>query len=162
VQPFRAQKVDEMRGADISFLQLETAISNSGHRRSAKDAIEILKNPRFQYIRLRIFNVPPATVATRPKKRLLRSGVHQTNGQTRQSRRDEGTDFHYSDTWADPQKQYMPAAGTRSVMDGTRKKCVYDYTKSVMVSLNEQNAPDMVRVGNEINHGIIWPHGSIA
>jgi beta-galactosidase len=42
------------------------------------------------------------------------------------------------------------------------KQAVYDYTKMVIQSLKDQGtAPDMVQVGNEINHGMIWPTGSI-
>ncbi|HNJ94037.1 MAG TPA: glycosyl hydrolase 53 family protein, partial [Ferruginibacter sp.] len=69
--------------------------------------------------------------------------------------------FHYSDYWADPQKQWMPRAW-RNKSFTELKKAVYDYTKMVVQALKEQGtAPDMVQVGNEINHGMIWPAGSI-
>ena len=42
------------------------------------------------------------------------------------------------------------------------KQGVYDYTRMVMQALKYQaTVPDMVQIGNEINHGIIWPHGSV-
>ncbi|MBK6635555.1 MAG: glycosyl hydrolase 53 family protein [Chitinophagaceae bacterium] len=66
-------------------------------------------------------------------------------------------DFHYSDYWADPQQQYMPRAW-RNKSFPALKQAVYDYTKMVMLALKEQGtSPDMVQVGNEINHGMIWP-----
>jgi beta-galactosidase len=38
-----------------------------------------------------------------------------------------------------------------------------EYTKSVLMALKEQGIlPDMVQVGNEINHGMVWPEGHIA
>ena len=70
-------------------------------------------------------------------------------------------DFHYSDTWADPGKQFKPAAWKS--LDFTHlTKALHDYTKDVMVALKQQNTlPDMVQAGNEINHGIVWPDARI-
>ncbi len=70
-------------------------------------------------------------------------------------------DFHYSDTWADPGKQYKPAAWKDlSFID--LKKALYDYTKKVILELKDQGTtPDMVQVGNEINHGVVWPEGNV-
>ncbi len=43
------------------------------------------------------------------------------------------------------------------------KKAVYDFTKDVIQQLKDQGTvPDMVQVGNEINHGIIWPEGNVS
>jgi arabinogalactan endo-1,4-beta-galactosidase len=36
------------------------------------------------------------------------------------------------------------------------------YTKRVLIALKEQGTlPEMVQIGNEINHGILWPDGHI-
>ena len=71
-------------------------------------------------------------------------------------------DFHYSDYWADPGKQYKPDAW-RGLSFEELKKALYDYTKKVMQELKDQGtAPDMVQVGNEINHGMVWPDGNIS
>jgi len=70
-------------------------------------------------------------------------------------------DFHYSDTWADPGKQYKPSEWKRLDFMQLSTK-VYEYTKLVLSSLKAQGTlPDMVQTGNEINHGILWPEGSI-
>jgi beta-galactosidase len=71
-------------------------------------------------------------------------------------------DFHYSDTWADPGKQYKPAAW-RGEDFPALSRSVYAYTRKVMEALKDQGTlPDMVQVGNEINHGMIWPDGRIS
>ncbi len=71
-------------------------------------------------------------------------------------------DFHYSDTWADPGKQYKPAAWKNASFSQLTDS-VFSFTQTVMQALKDQNtAPDMVQVGNEINHGMIWPEGNIA
>jgi beta-galactosidase len=70
-------------------------------------------------------------------------------------------DFHYSDTWADPGKQFKPAAW-KNLSFEELKKAMYDYTKNVITALKEQGtSPDMVQVGNEINHGLVWPVGNV-
>ena len=70
-------------------------------------------------------------------------------------------DFHYSDYWADPQHAHMPAAW-RNKSFTELKLALYDYTKQVIQALKDQGTtPEMVQIGNEINHGMVWPHGSI-
>src|SRR5205823_14448063 len=70
-------------------------------------------------------------------------------------------DFHYSDTWADPGKQYKPSAW-KGLNFSLLKDSVYEFTKKVITELKRQGtAPDMVQIGNEINHGLIWPEGQI-
>jgi arabinogalactan endo-1,4-beta-galactosidase len=71
-------------------------------------------------------------------------------------------DFHYSDTWADPGKRYKPAAWKNDDFNQL-KKDVYDFTKKVITALKAHGTtPDMVQIGNEINHGILWPDGNIS
>ena len=66
-------------------------------------------------------------------------------------------DFHYSDTWADPGKQLKPAAW-RNLGFEQSKVAIYNFTKKVITELkNQGTTPDMVQIGNEINHGMIWP-----
>jgi len=39
---------------------------------------------------------------------------------------------------------------------------MYDFTRNVILELKSQGTtPDMVQIGNEINHGIIWPEGNV-
>jgi beta-galactosidase len=71
-------------------------------------------------------------------------------------------DFHYSDYWADPGKQYKPAAW-RGLNFSDLKQALYDYTKEVITALKSQGTtPDMVQIGNEVNHGIVWPEGYVS
>jgi len=68
-------------------------------------------------------------------------------------------DFHYSDTWADPGKQFKPAAWVKLDLAGL-KKAVYEYTHSVLADLCKQGTPpDMVQIGNETTNGMLWPDG---
>jgi arabinogalactan endo-1,4-beta-galactosidase len=70
-------------------------------------------------------------------------------------------DFHYSDYWADPGKQYKPQEW-RSLSPDDLGKAVYDFTKEVVQALVKQGTtPVMVQVGNEITAGMLWPDGKV-
>ena len=156
--------VDKMLGADISFLpELESRGMRFFDRGMQKDPIQILKDHGFNYIRLRIFVNPANDSGYSPGKGFC--GLEHTKQMARRVK-DAGMkfllDFHYSDYWADPGKQIKPASW-RNEDFIQLKKSVYDYTKMVMQQLKDQETePDMVQVGNEINHGMIWPEGSIS
>lgn len=65
-------------------------------------------------------------------------------------------DFHYSDTWADPTKQYLPSSWNTCTTVDLKAEKLYNYTKETLRSLNEYGAtPDFVQVGNEITSGIV-------
>ena len=65
-------------------------------------------------------------------------------------------DFHYSDTWADPAKQWTPDAW-KSLSDEELKQKIYDYTKESLQALKDYGAtPDMIQTGNEISYGMLW------
>ncbi len=72
-------------------------------------------------------------------------------------------DFHYSDTWADPEKQYIPSAwlslyGDTEALADT----LYDYTIGTLRNLDAEGLlPDMVQVGNETNHEILQPENTM-
>ena len=156
--------ITKMLGADISFLpQLEERGMKFTDNGVQKDAIGILKDHGFNYIRLRIFNDPARDSGYSPKK-----GFCDLAHTVAMAKRVKAAgmklllDFHYSDYWADPGKQYMPAAW-RNLSFTDLKKALYDYTKEVLQQLKDQGAtPDMVQVGNEINHGIVWPAGNVS
>ncbi|GAB4091106.1 beta-galactosidase GalA [Flaviaesturariibacter terrae] len=155
---------ERMLGADISFLpQLEARGIRFTDKGMVKDPLQILKAHGINYIRLRLFHAPandsgyapgtgfcdlPHTLAM--AKRMKAAGMKFL------------LDFHYSDYWADPGKQYKPLAW-RNLPFAQLEDSVYAYTKSVMQALRAQGTlPDMVQCGNEINHGILWPEGHVA
>src|SRR6185503_836575 len=127
-----------------------------------KDAILILKDHGFNYVRLRIFNNPARDSGYSPGK-----GFCDLQHTLQMAKRVKAAgmklllDFHYSDYWADPGKQYKPAAWNKLSFEDL-KRALYDYTKNVVQELKAQGtSPDMVQVGNEINHGMVWPEGNV-
>lgn len=73
--------------------------------------------------------------------------------------------FHYSDTWADPANQHMPAAWQDLPDEDALAQAVYDYTYTSLMHLHREGLlPPYVQIGNEINNGLIkqepgldWP-----
>jgi arabinogalactan endo-1,4-beta-galactosidase len=65
-------------------------------------------------------------------------------------------DFHYSDVWADPAKQWTPVEW-QSLSDEELHKKLYEYTKDCLTKLVEAGAaPDFIQTGNEISFGMLW------
>lgn len=70
-------------------------------------------------------------------------------------------DFHYSDSWADPGKQYTPAAWASESLS-QMESSVQSYTTTTLDAFKSAGVmPDMVQVGNEINSGMLWPTGQL-
>ncbi len=65
-------------------------------------------------------------------------------------------DFHYSDSWADPVKQFTPAEWA-GLDDEALTQRVYDYTRDCLRELKAAGAtPDYIQTGNEISYGMLW------
>jgi arabinogalactan endo-1,4-beta-galactosidase len=142
-------------GADISELaQLENegAIYMDGNKPG--DAIAIFIKNGWTCFRLRIWVDP-------------RDGVNNLEYTTRLAKRikDAGgtfmLDFHYSDWWADPQKQNKPGAWAKLDFDALVNQ-TESYTANVIKTLKNAGAtPDFVQIGNEITGGMLWPDAQV-
>lgn len=66
--------------------------------------------------------------------------------------------LHYSDTWADPAHQSIPA-GWPSDMDALAWR-LYNYTRDVADAFQAAGAPPaIISIGNEITSGLLFPAG---
>ena len=142
-------------GADLSFLkQAEDAGSVFKDGETAKPGLQIFKDHGYNWIRLRLFHTP-----TR-----LPNGLDYTIA-IAQKAKNLGFKFllnyHYSDTWADPGKQYIPKAW-EGLSHDQLVDSVYAYTRNTIRAFVDAGvAPDMVQIGNEIIHGMLWPDGKL-
>jgi beta-galactosidase len=169
--PRTTKAIDRMIGADISFLpEIESRagrFSRGGGKfyeaGRAVDAIDLLRRHGFNAIRLRIFVNPENAKGYAPDTGFC--GLDSTLSMARRVKA-AGMglllDFHYSDYWADPQQQNKPLAWADLAYAALRDS-VRGYTSMVLRALERQGTlPDMVQIGNEINHGLLWPDGHIA
>jgi beta-galactosidase len=123
----------------------------------------LLRDHGFNYIRLRIFVNPENEKGYSPERGFC--GLDYTLDMAKRIK-NAGMklllDFHYSDYWADPQQQNKPLAWAELDYE-TLKDSLRAYTSDVLIALDEQGTlPEMVQIGNEINHGFLWPDGHIS
>ena len=70
-------------------------------------------------------------------------------------------DFHFSDTWADPGNQAIPDAWEGMSFEAVKESMVCHVRCALEVLEARGATPAMVQLGNEINPGMMWPHGAI-
>jgi arabinogalactan endo-1,4-beta-galactosidase len=147
-----------IKGADVSWLPRMEAAGKRFYDDSGvqKDLLQILKEHGINAVRIRTWVNPSrndcsgycskadlVALARRAKAKGFRIMV----------------DFHYSDSWADPGKQFKPAAWRTLDFNGLMRR-TYDYTYDVMNTLKANGIhPDWVQVGNETNDGMLWEDG---
>jgi arabinogalactan endo-1,4-beta-galactosidase len=156
---------DKIIGADISWLPQFEEQGKKYYENykddKPTDAIQILKDKGFNYIRLRIFNNPRADSGYSKKGYCDLAGTMKMAKRIKAAGMGFLLDFHYSDNWADPGKQHIPSAW-KDLSYKQLKDSVSAFTKTVLKQLKKQGTPpDMVQVGNEINHGMMWPVANI-
>jgi arabinogalactan endo-1,4-beta-galactosidase len=142
-------------GADLSFLkQAEDSGFIFKENGKARPGLQIFRDHGYNWIRLRLFHTPTS----------LPNGLSYTIKLAKEAKK-QGykflLDYHYSDTWADPGKQFLPKAWEgKSQIELV--KAVYEYTKASMIAFRDSSVfPDMVQVGNEISNGMLWPNGKL-
>jgi arabinogalactan endo-1,4-beta-galactosidase len=144
-----------IRGADLSFTLQEEAAGTVLADGGGDAPIEsVLAAAGANYVRLRVWVDPwpgfssldsALALAARAKAQGMRVLV----------------DLHYSDVWADPTYQSIPAAWTGQPLR-TLADTVRQYTGDVLRAFAAQGTPaDMVQIGNEMSNGILWPLGKV-
>jgi len=147
------------KGADVSWLpQMEsTGYKFYDADGKEKDCLQLLKDRGMNCIRLRVWVNPSddkasghcskdetIAMALRAQKMGFRIMI----------------DFHYSDSWADPAKQFKPKAWENDSFPDLLND-VYNHTFDVIKALKTAGVtPEWVQVGNEIPGGMLWPDGS--
>jgi arabinogalactan endo-1,4-beta-galactosidase len=159
-----ARAADEkfIYGCDISMLptieKTGGVFSDNGKK---GDAIQILASHGCNLFRVRIFVKPSTNVIKTYGAVQNLDYVRDLAKRIKASGQLFLLDIHYSDTWADPGKQYTPEEWKKLGFDDLKKK-VHDYTVSVLTNLRDAGAmPDWVQVGNEITAGVLWPTGQV-
>ena len=151
--PLRAEEYAV--GADVSFLpQAEQKGIVFKENGQPKPGLAIFKDHGYNWIRLRVFHTPTqlpndlayTIAAAKDAKQLGFKFL---------------LDFHYSDTWADPAKQFTPKAW-EGMSHEQLVDAVFAYTRDTIAAFREAGVqPDMVQIGNEVIGGMIWPDGRL-
>ncbi len=150
--PTPTGKSDHYAGVDLSYVnEVESCGAKYRVGGIASDPYRLFAAAGANLVRLRLWNAPTWTNysveadVTRSIERAHAAGMKVL------------LDFHYSDDWADPQKQTVPAAWAADIDDADKLAThVYEYTRDVLARLNARGLlPHMVQVGNEINTQIL-------
>jgi arabinogalactan endo-1,4-beta-galactosidase len=142
-------------GADLSFLK---SAEDSGFQFKengmVKPGLIIFKEHGYNWIRLRLFHTPTG----------LPNNLEYTIALAKRAKEDGFKfllDFHYSDTWADPGKQFTPHSWI-SMSHSQLVRAVFAYSRETIKAFRGAGAmPDMVQIGNEVINGMLWPDGKI-
>jgi arabinogalactan endo-1,4-beta-galactosidase len=142
-------------GADLSFLkQAEDRGVVFKDNGEGKPGLQIFKEHGYNWIRLRLFHTP-----TR-----LPNNLVYTIALAKEAKKlgfKFLLNYHYSDTWADPGKQYIPKAW-EDKSHAELVQAVFEYTRDTIIAFRDANAlPDMVQIGNEVSNGMLWPDGKL-
>jgi arabinogalactan endo-1,4-beta-galactosidase len=142
-------------GTDLSFTPQEIAagatFSYNGRRGSP---VTITREAGANYVRMRVWVNPPPGYSDLASDLALARQVHAAGMKIY-------LDIMYSDFWADPQHQDIPAAWAGQDL-GQLTATVRSYSQQVVTAFARQGTPvDLVSIGNEIRNGILWPVGEI-
>ncbi len=147
---------DFARGVDIStVIALEKAgVSYYYLDGTSGDIFDILAGAGVNYVRIRIWNNPYD--ASSPYKGYGAGNCDLYNAKVLGKRATDAgmkvfIDFHYSDFWADPGKQFAPKAWKEYSLS-YKKDAVYNFTYQSLQELLDYGVNvGMVQIGNETN-----------
>lgn len=120
-----------------------------------KGFFKLLKDSGVNYVRIKIWNDPYDS---------NKKGYGGGNSDLEKAKilgklaTDQGMgvliNFHYSDFWADPERQYAPKAWKNMTVE-QKETALYNFTKESLQALQAAGVKTtMVQVGNETNNGI--------
>jgi len=139
-----------IRAADISFLpEIESAGTVFYNNGNAENMLTTLKSNGCNAIRIRLWKNPSNTHSSMAEVKALAQRVKQAGMKV-------WLTVHYSDTWADPGHQTLPAEW-QNLSFADLKTAVATYTSSIISEIN----PDIIQIGNETNDGFLWPQGRL-
>uniref|UniRef100_UPI004049CC09 glycosyl hydrolase 53 family protein n=2 Tax=Flavobacterium sp. TaxID=239 RepID=UPI004049CC09 len=146
------------KGVDVSWM---TEMESNGfvwkdNNGVPKDLMPLLSEYDINAIRLRVWVNPENSAANGwcDIEDLVDKAILSDN---------EGKDvmvcIHYSDHWADPGKQFKPAAWNNFTVEQL-ETAVYNHTEQILEALEAVNiVPKWVQIGNETNDGMLWTTG---
>ena len=127
-----------------------------------KDIFAILKEYKFNYIRLRLFVNPASTNGyARRRTEAFCDLAHVQALARRAQAAGMGIllDIHYGDTWTSPGHQDKPVAWKDLDFSGLTQ-AVHDFTRQAIFEMKTNGTPaNMVQIGNEISDGMLFPDG---
>jgi len=145
------------RGADVSWITEMEAAGRKFYNAAGveQDGLRLLKQLGVNAIRLRVWVNPVDGWCGKDDLLVKARRAHSLGMRLL-------IDFHYSDTWADPGQQQLPAAWEGKDLDGLTA-AVSEHTTDVLGALKAAGiTPEWVQVANETGNGMLWETGKAA
>ena len=161
------QKTDSPRGswakgADLSWLsemehdgvKFYKNTDRCADRVQSTDCIELLRGMGMNAVRLRVWVNHSTGWSNKADMLVLAKRAAQAGQRIM-------IDIHYSDFFADPNQQTIPAAWQHYDYP-TMLEAVREHTLDVLYALKEEGIkPEWVQIGNETPNGMLWPMGRV-
>ncbi|KAK1979639.1 family 53 glycosyl hydrolase [Colletotrichum cereale] len=146
------------KGHDLSSLKLledsQNVFVDTARGNRERPADDILADGGMNAVRLRLWVDPP-------------DGIYGLNYTIDLAKRFQAKghrlflDYHFADSWADPQKQPAPAAWPTELEPLAGR--LREYVRETLVAFRDAGVTlDIVSLGNEIRHGMLWPLGRVS
>ena len=150
-------------GADISWtLEDEADGAEYFDHGVKKDLFQILKDYKFNYIRMRVFVDPTSANGYAHRRSEAFCDLEHTKklaARAKAAGMGILLDIHYGDTWTSPGHQDKPAAW-QNYNFAQLTQAVRDFTHRCIYELKTNGTPaDMVQIGNEVSDGMLFPDG---
>lgn len=158
-------KAQKYFGGDASMLPTYEKQGNIYYTEKGKAMpfLDMVKESGWNTIRVRLFVEPQYAPQAHQDEGVIQDLAYIIPfcQQIQDKGMDIMLDFHYSDTWADPGKQFIPQSWLKASKDALADS-VYNYTKRSLITLkNNGITPKFIQVGNEITFGMLWPAGKV-
>lgn len=142
-------------GADLSYTnEMEDCGAVFYENQQAKDPYLIFDEHHANIARFRLWHNPGWTNYSNLTDVIKSIGRAKNQGFTIL------LDFHYSDTWADPGNQKIPAAWNEITDLNILADSLYNYTYNTLKQLHSLGLlPEIVQIGNETNGNILLKQG---
>lgn len=139
-----------IRAVDMSFLpEAEADGAVYKYNNTTQDPLVTLKNAGVNYIRIRLWKNPASGHSTFNEVKTFAQRVHNAGLKV-------WLTVHYSDTWADPSAQAVPAEWA-GLSFADLKTAAVNYTGQILTDIK----PDVIQIGNETNDGFMYPAGNL-
>jgi arabinogalactan endo-1,4-beta-galactosidase len=145
-------------GADLSYVnEMQDCGAEYRLKGTSYDPFLLFADAKTNLVRVRLWHNPTWTQYSNIQD------VTKTIQRAKNAGMKVLLDFHYSDTWADPEKQFIPAAWEALYADTPALgQALYDYTYGTLLELKNKNIlPEFVQIGNETNNEILQLESSM-
>ncbi|TVP95649.1 MAG: hypothetical protein EA374_03375 [Acholeplasmatales bacterium] len=157
------KREDFMMGVDASMIKkvLDKGGIYYNEDGVEQDIFQILASQGVNYMRVRVWNDPFSPIGIKGAGDMDIQTAFWIAQRARAVNMRIILNLHYSDEWADPEKQTKPYAWEILTFEELVEAVETFTYEAMMYFKNRGVTPQMIQIGNEINNGLLWPDGRL-